>query len=99
MLFVWFIIALLLTVIHIKITNKFDQHFKETTMPNKHHKTEAPVEKPGGKGKFFTNSIISQNHPDASGWFLITNNCEQESSLCGDAGHFAATRFLFYCKK
>jgi hypothetical protein len=42
---------------------------------------------------------MSQNHPPAGGWFLIKNNCEQESSLCRDAGYIAATRFLFYRKK
>src|SRR5258705_13741737 len=50
MLFVWFIIAFVADGNSYKnLRNKFDQHFKETTMPNKHHKTEAPVEKPGGK--------------------------------------------------
>jgi hypothetical protein len=50
MLFVWFIIAFIADGNSYKnLRNKFDQHFKETTMPNKHHKTEAPVEKPGGK--------------------------------------------------
>ena len=50
MLFIWFIIAFIADGNSYKnLRNKFDQHFKETTMPAKHHKTEAPVEKPGGK--------------------------------------------------
>src|SRR6187401_1202659 len=50
LLFIWFIIAFLADGNSYKnLRNKFDQHFKETTMPAKHHKTEAPVEKPGGK--------------------------------------------------
>jgi cytochrome c oxidase subunit IV len=50
MLFVWFIIAFIADGNSYKnLRNKFDQHFKETTMPNKHHNTETPVEKPGGK--------------------------------------------------
>ena len=50
MLFIWFIIAFIADGNSYKnLRNKFDQHFKETTMPNKHHKTEAPEKKPGGK--------------------------------------------------
>ncbi len=50
MLFVWFIIAFVADGNSYKnLRNKFDQHFKETTMPNKHHKTVTPAEKPGGK--------------------------------------------------
>lgn len=50
MLFVWFIIAFISDGNSYKnLRNKLDQHFKESTMPNKHHKTEAPVEKTGGK--------------------------------------------------
>ena len=50
MLFVWFIIAFVADGNSYKnLRNKFDKHFKETTMPTQHHKTEAPVEKPGGK--------------------------------------------------
>ena len=50
MLFIWFIAAFLWDGNSYKnLRNKFDQHFKETTMPNKHHKTEAPEKKPGGK--------------------------------------------------
>jgi cytochrome c oxidase subunit IV len=50
MLFIWFIIAFIADGNSYKnLRNKFDQHFKETTMPNEHHKAEAPAEKPGGK--------------------------------------------------
>ena len=50
MLFVWFIIAFVADGNSYKnLRNKFDLHFKETTMPNKHHQTEAPVEKTSGK--------------------------------------------------
>ena len=50
MLFIWFIIAFIADGNSYKnLRNKFDPHFKETTMPNKHHKTEAPEKKPGGK--------------------------------------------------
>ena len=49
-LFIWFIIAFIADGNSDKnLRNKFDTHFKETTMPNKHHKTEAPEKKPGGK--------------------------------------------------
>ena len=50
MLFVWFIIAFIYEGNSYKnLRNKYDPYFKETTMPNKHHKTETPVEKPSGK--------------------------------------------------
>ncbi len=50
MLFIWFIISFIADGNSYKnLRNKFDQHFKETTMPNKHHKTEAPEKKPGVK--------------------------------------------------
>ena len=50
MLFIWFIIAFIADGNSYKnLRNKYDQHFKETTMPNKHQATEAPTEKPGGK--------------------------------------------------
>jgi cytochrome c oxidase subunit IV len=50
MLFVWFIIAFIADGNSYKnLRNNYDKHFKETTMPAKHHKTETPVEKPGGK--------------------------------------------------
>src|SRR5690242_2806882 len=45
MLFIWFIIAFVADGNSYKnLRNKFDQHFKETTMPNKHHKTVTPAE-------------------------------------------------------
>jgi len=50
MLFVWFIIAFIYDGNSYKnLRNKYDLHFKETTMPSKHHATETPAEKPGGK--------------------------------------------------
>ena len=50
MLFVWFIAAFIYEGNSYKnLRNKFDLHFKETTMPAPHHKTEVPAEKPGGK--------------------------------------------------
>jgi hypothetical protein len=50
MLFIWFIIAFVADGNSYKnLRNKYDQHFKETTMPTPHHKTEAPSEKHGGK--------------------------------------------------
>jgi len=50
LLFIWFIIAFIADGNSYKnLRNKYDQHFKETTMPVKHHKAEAPPEKPGGK--------------------------------------------------
>src|SRR5690242_13870211 len=45
MLFIWFIAAFIIDGNSYKnLRNKFDQHFKETTMPNKHHKTVTPAE-------------------------------------------------------
>ena len=50
LLFVWFIIAFIYEGNSYKnLRNNYDPHFKETTMPSKHHATEAPVEKKGGK--------------------------------------------------
>jgi cytochrome c oxidase subunit IV len=50
MLFIWFIIAFVADGNSYKnLRNNYDKHFKETTMPNPHHKTETPAEKPGGK--------------------------------------------------
>ena len=51
MLFIWFIIAFIADGNSYKnLRNKYDKHFKESTMPAKHGKTEkdqAPVEKSG----------------------------------------------------
>jgi len=50
MLFIWFIIAFIADGNSYKnLRNNYDKHFKETTMPAEHHKTEEPVKKPGGK--------------------------------------------------
>jgi uncharacterized membrane protein len=50
LLFVWFITAFIYEGNSYKnLRNRYDPHFKETTMPAQHHKTETPVEKPGGK--------------------------------------------------
>lgn len=50
MLFIWFIIAFIADGNSYKnLRNKYDPHFKETTMPAKHHKAEAPTTKPAGK--------------------------------------------------
>ncbi len=50
LLFIWFIIAFVADGNSYKnLRNKYDQHFKETTMPAKHHATETPAEKHGGK--------------------------------------------------
>lgn len=50
MLFIWFIVAFVADGNSYKnLRNKYDKHFKETTMPTEHHKTEKPVEKPSGK--------------------------------------------------
>ena len=50
MLFIWFITAFIYEGNSYKnLRNRYDPHFKETTMPNKHHPAEAPAEKPGGK--------------------------------------------------
>jgi len=50
MLFIWFITAFIYDGNSYKnLRNKFDKHFKETTMPAKHHTTETPEKKPEGK--------------------------------------------------
>jgi cytochrome c oxidase subunit IV len=50
MLFIWFITAFIYEGNSYKnLRNSYDQHFKETTMPAQHHKTETPAEKTGGK--------------------------------------------------
>lgn len=50
LLFVWFIIAFIYEGNSYKnLRNKYDLHFKETTMPQKHGKTEKPEEKPAEK--------------------------------------------------
>lgn len=52
MLFIWFIIAFIADGNSYKnLRNKYDKHFQETTMPDKHHGTEAkPAEEnKGGK--------------------------------------------------
>ena len=50
LLFVWFIIAFIYEGNSYKnLRNTYDKHFKETTMPAEHHKTEAPAEKKSGK--------------------------------------------------
>ncbi len=50
LLFVWFIIAFVYEGNSYKnLRNTYDKHFKETTMPTEHHKTEPPVEKKSGK--------------------------------------------------
>jgi len=47
MLFIWFIIAFVADGNSYKnLRNKYDAHFKETTMPNKHGKHQEPEEKP-----------------------------------------------------
>ena len=49
-LFIWFIIAFIFEGNSYKnLRNNYDSHFKETTMPAKHHKTEPPAEKTSGK--------------------------------------------------
>jgi len=49
MLFIWFIAAFIWDGNSYKnLRNDYDKHFKETTMPAKHHK-EAPAENKGGK--------------------------------------------------
>ena len=52
MLFIWFIVAFVSDGNSYKnLRNKYDKHFKESTMPREHHKTEKPetppVEKSG----------------------------------------------------
>lgn len=50
LLFIWFIAAFIYEGNSYKnLRNRYDPYFKETTMPNKHHKAETPVDKPGGK--------------------------------------------------
>jgi cytochrome c oxidase subunit IV len=50
MLFIWFITAFIYDGNSYKnLRNRYDPHFKETTMPAEHQKTEKSVEKPGGK--------------------------------------------------
>ncbi|MEO7393595.1 MAG: cytochrome C oxidase subunit IV family protein [Chitinophagaceae bacterium] len=50
LLFVWFIVAFIYEGNSYKnLRNTYDPHFKETTMPAKHQKTEVPVEKTSGK--------------------------------------------------
>jgi hypothetical protein len=50
LLFVWFITAFIYEGNSYKnLRNTYDPHFKETTMPAKHHKAETPAEKPSGK--------------------------------------------------
>ena len=50
MLFAWFIGAFIYDGnSYKKLRNKFDQHFKETTMPATKHKADTMVIKPGGK--------------------------------------------------
>jgi len=49
MLFIWFIIAFIADGNSYKnLRNNYDPHFKETTMPRKHHQ-EAPAEAPAEK--------------------------------------------------
>ena len=50
LLFVWFIIAFIADGNSYKeLRNNYDKHFKETTTPAKHQKTEAPAEHKSGK--------------------------------------------------
>jgi cytochrome c oxidase subunit IV len=50
MLFIWFIAAFIYEGNSYKnLRNRYDRHFKETTMPVEQQKTETPVNKPGGK--------------------------------------------------
>ncbi len=50
MLFIWFITAFIYEGNSYKnLRNRYDKHFKETTMPAKHHNAEEPAEKKGGK--------------------------------------------------
>jgi cytochrome c oxidase subunit IV len=47
LLFIWFITAFIWDGNSYKnLRNTYDQHFKETTMPVQHHKSEAPAEVP-----------------------------------------------------
>jgi cytochrome c oxidase subunit IV len=48
MLFIWFIAAFILDGNSYKdLRNKFDPHFKESTMPKKHNAEKAPEQQPG----------------------------------------------------
>lgn len=48
MLFIWFITAFILDGNSYKnLRNRYDQHFKESTMPKEHKTEKAPEEKPG----------------------------------------------------
>ena len=50
MLFIWFIFTFIYEGNSYKnLRNKFDLHFKETTMPVKHHSENPEQPKPGGK--------------------------------------------------
>jgi cytochrome c oxidase subunit IV len=50
MLFIWFILAFILDGnSYNKLRNKFDMHFKETTMPTEHHKEKPDTIRVGGK--------------------------------------------------
>lgn len=50
LLFVWFIAAFIYEGNSYKnLRNRYDPHFKESTMPTEHHQTETPVDKKGGK--------------------------------------------------
>jgi cytochrome c oxidase subunit IV len=50
MLFIWFITAFIWDGNSYKnLRNKFDKHFKESTMPAEHQKQEPPTDKKGGK--------------------------------------------------
>jgi hypothetical protein len=50
MLFIWFIIAFISDGNSYKnLRNRYDPHFKETTMPVEEHKTDSTIIKPGGK--------------------------------------------------
>jgi hypothetical protein len=50
MLFIWFIIAFIKDGDSYKnLRNRYDPHFRETTMPVNKHKTDTTVLKPGGK--------------------------------------------------
>ena len=50
MLFIWFIVAFVWDGNSYKnLRNKYDLHFKESSMPVKHGQAETPAAKPGGK--------------------------------------------------
>jgi cytochrome c oxidase subunit IV len=47
MLFIWFIAAFIIDGNSYKnLRNEFDPHFRESTMPKEHHKTEKAPEEP-----------------------------------------------------